>query len=178
MADETEVKKEGGEASTTTEVVEKKEVEATTTQDGINLAETLEKTLEKLTQAETERDNYKRGMLKAKGKTTDEEDDADEDLETRIANKIKADLLAGDELKTRKEAAELTQQLIKRNKELEIAMQNKAQIGSGGTGPSTETPFKVGDNILSETQIAALKARPGWDDAKIERFKQNLLKVR
>lgn len=170
MADEKAVET-GTEAAGAT-VVEKTEGDATTTQD-LNLAETLEKTLEQLAKTEEERENYKRGMLKAKGK--DGEGDDEDSLEDRIAARLEAKLLDKESDAEKKKAAELTQKLIKRNKEMEEALKNKSQIG-GGTGAGSESPLRVGDNMLSEAQVADLKGR-GWDDAKITRLKQNLLKI-
>lgn len=155
-------------------VVEKKEVSATDTQ-GVDLAEKLEKTLEQLAKSEEERDNYKRGMLKAKGKTDEDEDDDSE--EEKLFKKLEARLKDSETEKARKEAADLTKQLIKRNKEMEEALKNKSQMSGAATGTGTESQLKVGDNQLSEAQLAELKKR-GWNEEKIARFKQNLLKIR
>lgn len=168
MADEKAVEK-GTEAAGAAEV--KKEGGDASDSQGLDLVETLEKTLEKLQQAETERDNYKRGMLKAKGKTTSEEDEPEaEDLDTRIADAVTKAISS-------KEATESTQKLIKRVKEMEEALKNKSQISTAGQGTGSESPLKVGDNVLSEAQISELK-RQGKSDEWITRFKQNLLKVR
>jgi hypothetical protein len=169
MADKEQAVEIGAEAAGTT-VVEKKEDEATASQ-GFNLADALEKTLERAEKAEKDRDNYKRGLLKAKGKTEEDEEEPDvEDLDTRIANGV-ARALAD------KETKDSTQQLLKRIKEMEKAFENKSQLSNAGVGTGTESQLKVGDNQLSDAQLADLKGR-GWDDAKIARFKQNLLKVR
>lgn len=171
MADEKAVET-GSEAAGTT-VVEKTDGDATATQD-LNLADTLEKTLEKLSKAEEERENYKRGMLKAKGKG--EEDTDDDTGEDALFNKFKARLKDEEADVERKEATALTQKLIKQNKEMVEALKNKSQISGAPVGTGSESTLKVGDNMLSEAQLQELKNR-GWDDAKITRFKQNLLKL-
>lgn len=61
----------------------------------------------------------------------------------------------------------------KKQTEMATALKNRGGLGASGLGSSTEGQ-EVSDNILSATQIADLKARPGWDDKKIERFKKNL----
>jgi hypothetical protein len=165
MADE--VKKVDPTASAGAEV--KKEDAAASPAGGIDLADTLMSTLDKLEKSEKERENYRIGMLKAKGKV---KDDAGEDEEKDTeAQPVKVAATESSEI------IGIAKQLIKRNQELETAMLNKSQIANSPQGGSSETVFKVGDNMLSEAQIGALKAK-GWDDKKISRFKENLLKVR
>lgn len=60
----------------------------------------------------------------------------------------------------------------KRQSELATALKNRQGLGASGLGTSTEGQ-QVSDNILSADQLKDLKAR-GWDDKKIDRFKQNL----
>ena len=164
MADE--VKKVDPTASAGEEV--KKET-AAASPAGVDLAETLMVTLDKLAKSNEERDNYKEGMLKAKGKIKDEADE-DEEKDTEVQP---AKVAATES----SEIIGIAKQLIKRNQELETAMLNKSQIANTAQGGSSESVFKVGDNMLSEAQIGALKAK-GWGDKKISRFKENLLKVR
>lgn len=155
MADE--VKKEDQAASTGTEV-KNDDAGASSADTGLDLADALAQALERETKVIEERDNYKAGMLKAKGKTSAGES-------------------AGDETKDSSATASAIEKLLLRNKELELAAANRSQTSTGGQGGSTETPFKVGDNMLSDAQLQDLKGR-GWDDVKIARFKFNLQKNR
>lgn len=65
--------------------------------------------------------------------------------------------------------------LIKKNKELAIAAQNRSQMSNNAQGSSQEGMKPRTDTVLSNEQIKALKDR-GWDDKKIELFKANLRK--
>jgi len=65
--------------------------------------------------------------------------------------------------------------LKKQSQETIIAAQRRAQMGQDGQGTHQGGPVPQGDKLLSPEQLADLKKR-GWPDAKIERFKANLLK--
>ncbi len=62
--------------------------------------------------------------------------------------------------------------ILKKQSEMATALKNRQGLGATGLGSSTEGQA-VSDNILSADQLADLKAK-GWDDKKIERYKQNL----
>ncbi len=64
--------------------------------------------------------------------------------------------------------------ILKTNKEMAVALNNRQGLSTTGQGSSTEG-MEVKDNFLSKEQLADLKAR-GWDDKKIQRFKDNLRK--
>lgn len=175
MADKDKaVEATGGDAAATTTEVKKDGETASTTQEGLDLATTLEKTLEQLARTEKDRDNYKAGLLKAKGKTDEGADLSDDE---RVRAMIAEALEAKERDAASKQAEEDTKKLITRVRELETALKAKDQMNTTGTGTSTETKVTVGDNALSDAQVNDLKAR-GWDDAKIARFKENLKKVR
>lgn len=133
---------------------------------------------EELKKIQNERDNYKRGLLKHKGKLDDSDDSDPEDLDTKVSRMVEDKLLASREVQILKEKDEAIKELARKNKELTTALQNRSQISSGvSSGSSEDTAMKVPDNILSTDQIRNLKAK-GWDDAKIETFKKNLMKNR
>lgn len=127
-----------------------------------------------------EKENYRKGMLKAKGKIPEEnQSDADEpeDLDTIIDRKVQEKLLSTKEAQIQAEKDAAYKAVLKRNKELEVALRNRGQItSSAGVGSNQEKPEGKVDNVLSNDQIANLKAK-GWDDKKIEEFKKNLTKV-
>jgi len=66
--------------------------------------------------------------------------------------------------------------IFKTQKEMAIALSNRAGLSPSGTGPSTEGN-EVKDTYFSKEQLDALKAK-GWDEKKIERLKANLRKQR
>lgn len=125
-----------------------------------------------------ERNNYKRGMLKAKGKVKDDDDDLEEDdIDTKIEKKVQEKLLDTQWMNAQKEKDEIIKKALERNKELEIAVKNRSQISKEGNGSSSEQKMAPKDAILTEEKLKQLKGM-GWDDTKIERFKQNLIKNR
>jgi len=132
----------------------------------------LEAKDQELAKVRAEKDNYKRGLLKAKGKV--EEEDDSEDIDAKIDRKVNERLLDSKEAQLIQEKENLLKQALKRNKELETALKNRSQISPTGAGSHQETQA-VSDNVISAEQIKNLKAR-GWNDEKITRFKENLLK--
>jgi hypothetical protein len=64
--------------------------------------------------------------------------------------------------------------ILKTQKELTVALQNRQGLSNAGIGSHTQG-MEVKDNFFSQDQLNALKAR-GWDDKKIERLKSNLQK--
>lgn len=165
-----EVKKDAQVASTAEEVKTDGAVASTAKDEELDLAEELVKSLEREQKALQERDNYKQGMLKAKGKLK-EQDELDEEDE-EVVRKPKAERTAESS-----ELVDVVKQLLRRNKELETAVVNKAQVSNTGQGAGSDSTLHVGDNVLSQDQVKALQAK-GWDDVKITRFKQNLLRAR
>ena len=125
----------------------------------VDLAAELERT-------RTERENFKRGMLKAKGKLPEEEEvpsNIDEIVQKKVEEAIYSKQEA--ELEAREKA--LTEKLIKENRELKLATQNRSQINTGtGQGASIETT-QVKDNYFSDEQLADLKKR-GLDPEKVK----------
>lgn len=62
--------------------------------------------------------------------------------------------------------------ILKTHKEMAVALQNRQGLSNTGQGSSTEG-VEVADNLLSKEQLNSLKAK-GWDEKKIQRFKDNL----
>ena len=62
--------------------------------------------------------------------------------------------------------------ILKTQKEMATALHNRQGISSNGQGQSTDGP-EVQDSFFSKSQLAELKAR-GFDDAKINRLKENM----
>lgn len=125
----------------------------------------------------TERDNYKRGMLKAKGKIKPEdEDDPEESIDDKVSRLVREQMLDTQFVQAQKEKDDLVKQALARNKELETALRNRSQISTADAGSGSEQKLTVKDSVLTDDQMKALRAK-GWDDAKIELYKKNLRKV-
>ncbi len=126
-----------------------------------------------------ERENYRKGLLKAKGKIPEEDDNSsnEEDLDAKIDRKVQEKLLATKEAQALAEKDVLVTSLAKKNKELTLALKNRGQISSTtGQGSNQDKPEPKTDNILSNEQLSALRSK-GWDDKKIDLFKQNMKRV-
>lgn len=132
-----------------------------------------------LAKVKEERENYKKGLLKAKGKLPDSElpGEHEQDLEELVNRKVEEKLLDTREAQIQKEKAELLEKALKENRELRLAAANRAQIPSGSQGSSSETTVEPTGQFFSDAQIAELKKK-GWDDKKIEALKKNVLKAK
>ncbi len=133
-----------------------------------------------LAKVRQERENYRRGMLKAKGKLPeDPQSDTDdlEDPDERTRRIVQETMLSTKEVQLQAEKDATYAAVLKRNKELETALKNRGQITStSGDGANQDKPEGKTDNYFSNDQIAALRAK-GYDDAKIETLKKNMAKV-
>ena len=140
-----------------------------------DLLEVLQAKDEEIQKIAAERDNYKKGLLKAKGKIQDDEDETEDptDLMRRIARE---ELLASQEGILRKEKDELIKKVLKENKELKLASRNREQLSKTENSTSVDTPKPEKTDTLSKDQIESLKKK-GWDDKKIELYKKNLAKA-
>lgn len=132
-----------------------------------------------LVKVREEKENYRKGMLKAKGKPADSgkgAQDGELSLEEKIAEAVKAQMLDSAEVRIQREKDEVSAKILKENRELRLAMANKSQISNGSVGASSETTIesKAGQ-FFSDAQLADLKKR-GFDDKKIEMLKKNILK--
>ena len=121
-----------------------------------------------------ERDNYRRGMLKAKSRISEEVETEDEDFDAKVARVVEEKLSQTQwaEAQTRLETEAM--KLARENKELKKSLANRSQISSTGQGSSQEVT-QVQDSKFNPDKISELKKR-GWSDKKIELFKKNRLK--
>lgn len=173
----TVVEKKEGEAATTTPptVVEKKD--GVTTTQPVDYQAELARVNAELAKTNEDKENYRKGMLKAKGKLPDSgnSDDDELSLDEKIAIAVKGQILDTNEAKLKQEKDELLGKVLKENSEMRVALQNRSQVSSGAQGASNETKIEPSGQFFSEAQIADLKKR-GWNDAKIEAFKKNVLR--
>lgn len=128
----------------------------------------------------TEKENYRKGLLKAKGKMPEDrqEDDGEpEDQEAMTRRIVGEALLSTKEAQLQAERDAALTAVLRRNKELETALKNRGQINSASAeGSNQEKPEGKKDSYFSNDQIAALKAK-GYDDKKIETLKKNMAKI-
>lgn len=133
-----------------------------------------------LAQVRTERENYRKGMLKAKGKLPEEnyqDNDSSETQEEMVRRVTREEILTTKEAQLQAEKDATQKAAMKRIKELEVALKNRGQISqSSGEGSNQDKPEGKKDNYFSNEQIAALRAK-GYDDKKIETLKKNMTKV-
>ncbi len=119
-------------------------------------------------------------MLKAKGKIPEESSDNDtpeENMEALIDRKVQEKFLSSKEAQIQAEKDDALKAVLKRNKELEVALKNRGQITSTSAQGSNEDKAEVRiDNYFSNEQIAALRAK-GYDEKKIETLKKNMTKI-
>ena len=124
---------------------------------------------------EVEKENYRKGMLKAKGKLPDEADT--EDIEERMRRIVREENAATREAQIIREQQGIVKGLVKKNSELATALKNRAQTSSGSIGSSTEETETPKADPFSKETIAEFKAK-GYDDAKIARIKQSYLQYK
>lgn len=118
-----------------------------------------------------EKDNYKRGLLKAKGKLPDDEQP---DLDQLVSQKVAEALESSKASDLERKEKELVDKILQENKELKLARQNREQIstapqGTGNTGTTSTT-----DTFFSPEQLAYFKQRK----LDPEKVKANILKNR
>ena len=131
-----------------------------------------------IAQLAKEKENYRKAYLK-NSKTSVEDDNSTEgeDVDSKVKRLVHEELLRTKEAKAQAERDALVKDLAKKNKELTLALKNRAQVTSNtGQGSNQDKNEVKTDSVLSNEQLASLKAR-GWDEKKIEAFKKNLNKV-
>lgn len=116
--------------------------------------------------SDADRDNYKKGLLKAKGKLPEEEEESVSEI---VAREVAKALASSKEVQIRTQQDALIQKVLKENKELRTTVGNKAGmssagIGSGGTGGNADT---VSKDYWTPEQVAYFKKR-GIDPEKVK----------
>ncbi len=171
--------------SETTQAVETK-VEVAATQPGaesthtdsqVDFAAIMAAKDEELAKVKLEKENYRKGLLKAKGKIPDVEvtdDDTTETQEEMTRRIVREEQLAGQEAQLSAEKDAALAAIIKQNQELRLAMKSQNAVGSGGvSGNQAKNEIKVTTDFFSAEQLADLKKR----NLDPEKVKANLLKL-
>lgn len=125
---------------------------------------------------EVEKENYRKGMLKAKGKLPVDTVDLN-DIDARIEQRIEERFASSRESQIIQEQQDIVKGLVKKNSELATALKNRAQSSNSSVGSSTEETATPKGEYFSKETIAEFKAR-GYDDAKIQRIKENFVKMK
>lgn len=128
-----------------------------------------------LAQVRTEKENYKRGLLKAKGKIPPE-DEADEklDIEEIIDRKVSERMLSTKEAQIQADKDAIIKSAATKIKELTLALQNKGQMPKALGSASEEGKDNKAEDFWSAEQLAYFKKR------KIDpnKAKENFLKAK
>lgn len=123
-------------------------------------AELLKKDQE-LEKIRRERENYKQGLLRAKGKLSEEELYADEvSQEDKVRSIIREELLNTESSRIAQEREEILAKVLRENKELKLANKTKSQKSGSPVvaGTNQERP-KSDTEFWSPEQLAAMKER-------------------
>jgi hypothetical protein len=104
--------------------------------DGVSL-EDYEAVVVALTKAERDRDNYRKGLLKAKGKLPDEDTEGEEDKMRLI---VAEELAKTQIFQLQAKQEEIVKNTLKENKELKVALKNRTQIANNAGGSSQAEP--------------------------------------
>lgn len=123
-----------------------------------------------------EKENYRKGLLKAKGKLPEDDDKSSNDEDDKFRRIVREEMLTSREAQIQSEKDALIIASAKKVKELTLALKNRQQItNTSAPGSNQEKGEVKTDNFFSSEQINSLKAK-GWSDKKIEEFKKNLAK--
>lgn len=167
-----------GDAPTIEEGVEIKEVKAVAPEpiQEVDYEALLREKEEQLAKIAQERENYKQGMLRAKGKASEEdifaEEVADEDKLRAI---VREELLSTESAKIAKEREELLNKVLRENKELKLSNRTKAQVASApvASGGNLDRP-EASTQFWTDEQLAVMKSR-GIDP---EKARENYIKLK
>lgn len=133
-----------------------------------SIEDILKEKNERIVKLEDQVKNLNHGIKVAKGKVVEEEDD--DALDPReIARQEAIAVLAESNLaKEIQERDQILDTVVRENRELRLAIQNRAGTGVS-VGSNQDTPAPK-DNVISEAQERELRGK-GFTDEMIERFK-------
>lgn len=141
--------------------------------DNLDYQKEYETLLEEQLKTAEERDNYKKGLLKAKGKLPD--DEIIEEDDDRVRRIVIEQMAESKSAQIEKAKEDLIKKTLLDNAELRKALANKSQISDTPPGSSVDNPPVKADGLLTKEQTAYFKSK-GWSDAKIKAYAQNYAK--
>lgn len=112
--------------------------------------------LEENVRISSDRNNYRKGLLHAKGKKQVDEEELSED--EKIEQLLDRKLAERDDKNKEDKKRELAMKLVKENRELKIALQNRSQVSVGASGSSTKETV-TNDTYWSKDQLEYFKKR-------------------
>lgn len=117
-----------------------------------------------------ERENYKKVALsKKKGESND-----DEDEEERFRRIAREEALKTQEAQLNQQKDEIIKRALQENKELKVALKNRAQVGTGAAQGGGQSTTEVKTDFWTPEQVAYFQKR-GIDPDKV---KDNYLKLK
>ncbi len=122
-----------------------------------------------------DRDNYKRiGLAKKRGEAVEEPTETEEEIERRAEDRAKEIMLAKQSEESEKKQREIALKALKENRELKIALKNRAGIATTPTGTGTGAATVSKDTFWTADQLAYFKKR-GLDPEKV---KENYMRLK
>lgn len=125
----------------------------------------------------SDRDNYRQGLLVAKGKIDAPEMDLTDPTQIAefIQQQVSQTLSATSAQKAQEDLMSYAKDLARKNKELTLALQNKAGMSASGQGSGSSDHSESQIGYFSKDQVADFKKK-GWSDEKIKRAEMNMRK--
>lgn len=126
-----------------------------------------------------EKENYRKAALKAKGKLPEDEEvdlSNSSKLDEVIRQRVQEELARSKETELEEREKKLLDKVIRENKELKVAAQNRAQLGGGGTGQGTGSQSNLPqpkNHDFTDEQTAYFKSR-GIDPENVKKTMQKL----
>lgn len=145
---------------------QKEEIASPQPEQGIDYEALLAEKDAELAKVKEEKENYKKGLLKAKGKLPEEELEEDLSADDKMRQIAQEVVLSTKESQLNQEKDELYKKALKENKEMKLAMATGTSSNAQGSNqekPQFETP--------SDKKDEALLAKFGGDQTKVDRFK-------
>lgn len=124
-------------------------------------------TNETLAKVAAERENYKRVALSKKGKDDNETEDE------KIARIVAQQLQESTEARLLREKDEIAKKALQENKELKVALKNRAQVGTSASTGGGQSTTDVKTDFWTAEQLAYFKKR----NIDPEKAKENYLKL-
>ncbi len=146
---------------------QKEEIASSPTEQEVDVADVIAAKDAELAKVRGERDNYKKGMLKAKGKLPEEDLDEELSSEDKMRQIVREEMLDTKEAQLSEEKDAIIKKALKENKEMKLALATGSS--SNVSGSNQEKPvFETG----SDKKNDALLNRFGGDQTKVDRFKK------
>jgi hypothetical protein len=115
----------------------------------------------KIAKVSEERDNYRKGMLKAKGKLPEDEE---VDVAEIARQAARDEILSSEVFKAQQEKDALIVAMTRELKEAKVALNNRAQVSSSSSGAGADTS-NIKPQFFSDDQLPSI--RQSYERAKM-----------